>query len=96
MFEHTPTALLHPTGVMHSPFAAAAAAAASGLGPVDGTLGSCSGIDPCSSSYDDRPPHFVAPWQFDGSQAVAVRDLVDTLEVMDQGCISSASPVNAQ
>ncbi|WIA14255.1 hypothetical protein OEZ85_002791 [Tetradesmus obliquus] len=68
---------------MHTAFTPAGsgpAAAASGLGPVDGTLGSCSGIDPCSSSYDDRPPHFVAPWQFDGSQAVAVRDLVDTLE----------------
>jgi hypothetical protein len=75
-----------PHYVVHTNAAAAAApaaVAASGLGPVDGTLGSCSGIDPCSSSYDDRPPHFVAPWQFDGSQAVALRDLVDTLEV---GC----------
>jgi hypothetical protein len=78
--RHTFTA--HPQ--LHSPIqgcTSAFAALTPGLGPVDGTLGSCAGIDPCSSSYDDRPPHFVAPWQFDGTQAVAVRDLVDTLEV---------------
>lgn len=53
-----------------------------GLGPVDGTLGSCAGLDPCSSSYDDRPPYFVAPWQYDGSTAAALQALVDTLEVL--------------
>eukprot|EP00775_Hariotina_reticulata_P008941 gene8941-9118_t len=50
-----------------------------GLGPIDGTLGSCSGIEQCSSSYDDRPSSFVAPWQYDGSQAAAVRQLVSAL-----------------
>lgn len=33
------------------------------IGEVDGTLGSCSGLSACSSSYDDRPAHFVAPWE---------------------------------
>lgn len=36
------------------------------LGAVDGTLGSCAGIDGCISSFDDR--HFVNPWEFDGAR----------------------------
>eukprot|EP00878_Enallax_costatus_P004672 GHUV01004920.1.p1 GENE.GHUV01004920.1~~GHUV01004920.1.p1 ORF type:complete len:257 (+),score=44.47 GHUV01004920.1:189-959(+) len=54
------------------------------LGPVDGTLGSCSGLDPCSSSYDDRPANFAAPWMFDGSRQSAMRQLVSTLQEL--GC----------
>jgi hypothetical protein len=83
-----------PIGTNQNAAAVAAAAATSGLGPVDGTLGSCAGIDPCSSSYDDRPPHFVAPWQFDGTQAVAVRDLADTLEVSSTWCMEPGSGVH--
>eukprot|EP00877_Chromochloris_zofingiensis_P007600 jgi/Chrzof1/3093/Cz12g11140.t1 len=45
------------------------------IGAVDGTLGSCSGIATCSSTYDDRPQHFVAPWAFDGSHDKAVQQL---------------------
>lgn len=55
-------------------------ACASCVGYVDGTLGSCSGLDACSSSYDDRPAHFVAPWQYDGSTQAAMRQLVGTLQ----------------
>jgi len=59
-------------------------ACASCVGYVDGTLGSCSAVDaPCASSYDDRPAHFVAPWQYDGSTASAMQQLVDTLEAFD-------------
>jgi hypothetical protein len=35
------------------------------IGPVDGTLGSCAGLDSCLSSFDDRPAHFVNPWEFE-------------------------------
>ena len=56
-------------------------ACASCVGYVDGTLGSCSAVElPCSSSYDDRPAHFVAPWSYDGATAAALQKLVDTLE----------------
>lgn len=59
-------------------------ACASCVGYVDGTLGSCSAVDaPCASSYDDRPAHFVAPWQYDGSTTSAMQQLVDTLEAFD-------------
>jgi hypothetical protein len=36
-------------------------------GAVDDTLGRCEGFagDACRSSYDDRPPYFAAPWEFD-------------------------------
>lgn len=60
--------------------AAAEPACASCVGYVDGTLGSCSAVDlPCSSSYDDRPAHFVAPWQYDGSTQAAMQQLTDML-----------------
>lgn len=60
--------------------AVAEPACASCVGYVDGTLGSCSAVDlPCSSSYDDRPAHFVAPWQYDGSTLAAMQQLTDTL-----------------
>ena len=35
------------------------------LGPVDGTLGSCAGLQACVSSFDDRPDHFLNPWEID-------------------------------
>lgn len=61
--------------------ATAEPACASCVGYVDGTLGSCSAVDlPCSSSYDDRPAHFVAPWQYDGSTQSAMQQLTDTLQ----------------
>lgn len=48
---------------------------------VDGTLGSCSAVEvPCSSSYDDRPAHFVAPWQYDGQPGAALQRLVRVLQ----------------
>lgn len=56
-------------------------ACASCVGYVDGTLGSCSAVEgPCTSSYDDRPPYFVAPWEYDGNTQAAMRKLVSTLE----------------
>ena len=38
-------------------------------GVVDGTLGSCAGFraSECRSAYDDRPPYFIAPWEFEPS-----------------------------
>lgn len=44
------------------------------------TRHSCAGIDACSSSYDDRPPHFVAPWQYEGQPGPAQQQLQATLE----------------
>lgn len=72
--------------VPHPAAAAAAAqeepACASCVGYVEGTLGSCSAVGaPCSSSYDDRPQHFVAPWTYDGSREAAIDRLVDQLQV---------------
>lgn len=56
-------------------------ACASCVGYIDGTLGSCSAVEvPCSSSYDDRPAFFVAPWQYDGSTQAAMQHLVSTLQ----------------
>lgn len=58
-------------------------ACASCVGYVEGTLGSCSAVGaPCSSSYDDRPQHFVAPWTYDGSREAAMDQLVDQLQVV--------------
>jgi len=44
-------------------------------GVVDGTLGRCEGFgrDDCRSCFDDRPPYFVAPWEYEGSAADAAR-----------------------
>ena len=37
------------------------------IGQVDGALGSCAGVcsRECRSSFDDRPPYFLAPWEYD-------------------------------
>lgn len=57
-------------------------ACASCVGYVDGTLGSCSAVaEPCTSSYDDRPGAFIAPWQYDGSTQAAKQQLVQQLQV---------------
>ena len=51
------------------------AACSSCEGPVDGTLGRCEGFgkDDCRSCFDDRPPYFAAPWEFEGTAREAVR-----------------------
>ena len=53
----------------------APAACGSCEGVVDGTLGRCEGFgrDDCRSCFDDRPPYFVAPWEYEGSAADAAR-----------------------
>lgn len=38
------------------------------------------GINRCLSSYDDRPPHFIAPWEFDGSPRAAFEKLSDVVK----------------
>eukprot|EP00892_Ulva_mutabilis_P005260 jgi/Ulvmu1/3105/UM015_0145.1 len=50
------------------------------LGAVDGTLGSCAGIDGCISSFDDRPKHFVNPWEFDGARAGKLEALASAID----------------
>lgn len=82
---------LLPLAQASAPHLAAAAqeqaepACASCVGYVEGTLGSCSAVAvPCSSSYDDRPQHFVAPWTYDGSREAAIEQLVDQLQVRQQ------------
>ena len=66
--------------LMRSPSGARAAddtsaACSSCEGPVDGTLGRCEGFgkDDCRSCFDDRPPYFAAPWEFEGTAREAVR-----------------------
>ncbi|KAG2453936.1 hypothetical protein HYH02_002139 [Chlamydomonas schloesseri] len=50
------------------------------IGVVDGTLGSCAGLDSCLSSFDDRPGHFIAPWTYDsGTRHDAVQQLADAV-----------------
>jgi hypothetical protein len=39
---------------------------ASCIGPVDGTLGTCDGLPNCLSTFDDRPDHFLTPWEYTG------------------------------
>ncbi|KXZ55565.1 hypothetical protein GPECTOR_2g1114 [Gonium pectorale] len=51
------------------------------IGVVDGTLGSCAGLQSCVSSFDDRPGHFIAPWSHDlASRDDAVRALTRAVE----------------
>lgn len=62
---------------------AAEPACASCVGYVDGTLGSCSAVqEPCSSSYDDRPQHFAAPWQYESSTQAARQRLTGQLQAL--------------
>ncbi|MEW5301405.1 MAG: hypothetical protein WDW38_009619 [Sanguina aurantia] len=63
------------------------------LGAVDGTLGSCSDQPHCLSSYDDRPPHFVAPWQYDtGTQEAAIMKLQETVLTLGGEVLSVEGP----
>lgn len=57
------------------------AACGSCEGVVDGTLGRCEGFgrDDCRSCFDDRPPYFVAPWEYEGSAADAARAIEDAV-----------------
>ena len=57
------------------------AACSSCEGPVDGTLGRCEGFgkDDCRSCFDDRPPYFAAPWEFEGTAREAVRAIQDAI-----------------
>ena len=59
----------------------APAACGSCEGVVDGTLGRCEGFgrDDCRSCFDDRPPYFVAPWEYEGSAADAARAIEDAV-----------------
>jgi uncharacterized protein (DUF1499 family) len=41
---------------------------------------SCAGQTSCASTYDDRPAHFAAPWEFTGSAAGAQQELLKALE----------------
>lgn len=50
------------------------------LGPVDSTLGSCSGLPTCLSTYDDRPAHFVGPWEYSGSKDQALGRLLRVIQ----------------
>jgi hypothetical protein len=72
--------------LMRSPSGARAAddtsaACSSCEGPVDGTLGRCEGFgkDDCRSCFDDRPPYFAAPWEFEGTAREAVRAIQDAV-----------------
>jgi hypothetical protein len=42
---------------------------------------SCAGPNTCVSSYDDRPGHFVAPWEYDGQEAIARKQLLEAISV---------------
>ena len=57
------------------------AACSSCEGPVDGTLGRCEGFGKydCRSCFDDRPPYFAAPWEFEGTAREAVRTIQDAI-----------------
>lgn len=48
-----------------------------GIGVVDGTLGSCAGVGPCMSSYDDRPGHFIAPWAHEERSRYKAMDRIE-------------------
>ena len=52
---------------------------------------SCAGQISCASTYDDRPGHFVAPWEFTGSPTAAQKELVDVLEQLG-GSIQQQQP----
>jgi len=56
------------------------------LGAVDGTLGSCSQITSCLSSYDDDPAHFIPPWEY---QERSVDDAMKNLKqaVLQAGAV---------
>ena len=62
------------------------AACSSCEGPVDGTLGRCEGFgkDDCRSCFDDRPPYFAAPWEFEGTAREAVRTIQDAIVAIRQ------------
>lgn len=50
------------------------------IGVVDDTLGSCSAVVNCVSSFDDRPNFFIAPWEFPGGLKTAVSNLQEVLQ----------------
>ncbi len=50
------------------------------IGPSSEALGSCAGLSACISSYDDRPSHFVTPWEFEESQSEAMGRLQRALK----------------
>jgi len=54
------------------------------VGLVDGTLGTCAGYSggTCSSTFDDRPGYFVAPWEYPGTVLEAVEDLKQEIEAL--------------
>ncbi|GAX74952.1 hypothetical protein CEUSTIGMA_g2398.t1 [Chlamydomonas eustigma] len=56
------------------------------IGAVDGTLGSCSQITSCLSSYDDDPSHFIPPWEY---QERSVEDAMKKLKqaVLQTGAV---------
>ncbi|KAK9811742.1 hypothetical protein WJX72_009388 [[Myrmecia] bisecta] len=52
------------------------------IGPSDGTLSSCGDIQACSSTFDDRPSYFVAPWEYEGSQDNARESLEQAISAV--------------
>ena len=63
------------------------------IGPSSEALGSCAGLNACISSYDDRPAHFVTPWEFEESQSQAMDRLQRTLEQLGgQGLVMAVMP----
>eukprot|EP00955_Chlamydomonas_euryale_P042176 352225-Chlamydomonas_euryale.AAC.7 len=53
------------------------------IGEVDNTLGSCASAPSCLSSYDDRPGHFITPWEYsNGSRRAAMQKLVDAVQTV--------------
>jgi len=56
-----------------------------------GTLGACAGAA-CVSSFDDRPDHFVAPWEFDGPAAAAFKKLKSTVAALGGEIAAEEAP----
>jgi len=54
------------------------------VGIVDGTLGTCDGFSAgtCVSTFDDRPPFFVAPWEYPGDISEAIDDLKEEISAL--------------
>ena len=51
------------------------------IGPIDGTLGSCAGLQECLSSFDDRPEHFINPWEFDEPADLVRRHCATVIDI---------------
>jgi hypothetical protein len=64
------------------------------LGAVDGTLGACgSGSLACFSTFDDRPAHFAAPWEYDGGAAADALDALAAAAKEDNGVVVARDDV---